>query len=58
MSAKIFGQKCGMGNFCQKIFVGKIFAKNVGGGQKLPLVPKILVGEILAKNVGGAKNYP
>ena len=58
MSAKMFGQKCGMGNFCQKNFVGKNFAKNVGGGQKLPLVPKILVGEILAKNVGGAKNYP
>jgi len=47
-----------VGQFLPKIWVGKIFAKNVGGGQKLPLVPKILVGEIFAKNVGGAKNYP
>ena len=55
---KFLAKNVGWAIFAKKNFVGKNFAKNVGGGQKLPLVPKILVGEILAKNMGGAKNYP
>ena len=54
---KCLAKNVGWAIFAKKFLLGK-FLPNVGGGQKLPLVPKILVGEILAKNVGGAKNYP